>query len=81
MQNLTGIKEVNKEFTPELIDKLKSLLVKGWVENMSTKDLVSYVSDDLDRYYEKMSDTEFIDEAKSYWEEHFNDVVSDIKES
>ena len=72
--------EVNREFTPELIKELKSFLVERYVDNMSTKDLVSYVTDDLDRYYEDMPDAEFIDEAKNYWEDHFDDVVKDIKE-
>ena len=51
--------EVNK-FTPELIKELKSFFVERWVDNMSTKDLVAYVMDDLDRYYEKMEDVEFL---------------------
>ena len=63
-----------------LINELKSFLVERYVDNMSTKDLVAYVMDDLDRYYEKMSDTQFIDEAQNYWEEHYDDVVEDIKE-
>ncbi len=41
------------KFTPELIKELKSFLVERYVDNMSTKDLVAYVMDDLDRYYEK----------------------------
>ena len=36
--------------------------------------------DDLDRYYEKMSDKEFIDEAQNYWEDHFDDVVEEVEE-
>ena len=50
------------------------------VDNMSTKDLVAYVMDDLDRYYEKMSDVEFIDEAQNYWEDHFDEVVEEDEE-
>ena len=46
------------------ISELKSFLVERIVDNMSTKDLVEYVTDDLDKYYEDMSDAEFIDEAK-----------------
>ena len=69
-----------KTFTPELIKKLKSFLVERYVDNMSTKDLVAYVMDDLDRYYEKMSDAEFIDEAQNYWEDHFDDVVEEVEE-
>ena len=72
--------EVNREFTPELIKELKSFFVERYVDNMSTKDLVAYVMDDLDRYYEKMSDAEFIDEAKNYWEDYFDEVVEEVKE-
>ena len=72
--------EVNREFTPELIKELKSFLVERYVDNMSTKDLVAYVMDDLDRYYEKMSDVEFIDEAQNYWEDHFDEVVEEVEE-
>ena len=69
-----------KTFTPEFIKELKSFYVERYVDNMSTKDLVQYVMDDLDRYYEKMSDVEFIDEAQNYWEDHFDDVIEEIKE-
>ena len=69
-----------KTFTPEFIKELKSFYVERYVDNMSTKDLVAYVMDDLDRYYEDMPDVEFIDEAQNYWEDHFDDVVEEIKE-
>ena len=41
------------KFTPELISELKGFYVERVVDNMDTKDLVNYVMDDLDRYYEK----------------------------
>ena len=69
-----------KTFTPNLIKELKSFLVERQVDNMSTKDLVAYVMDDLDRYYENMSDAEFVDEAKNYWEDHYDEVVEEIQE-
>ena len=72
--------EVNKAFTPDLIKELKSFFVERYVDNMSTKDLVAYVMDDLDQYYHAMSDTEFIDEAKNYWEDHYDEVVEEIQE-
>ena len=74
------MKEVDKEFTPNLIKELKSFLVERQVDNMSTKDLVAYVMDDLDRYYENMSDAEFVDEAKNYWEDYYDEVVEEIQE-
>ena len=72
--------QVKKDFTPELISELKSFLVERIVDNMSTKDLVEYVTDDLDKYYEDMSDAEFIDEAQNYWEDHFDEVVEEVEE-
>ena len=66
--------------TNNQIDELKSFLVERLVDNMSTKDLVEYVTNDLDQYYENMSDVEFIDEAKNYWDDGYNDVVEEIKE-
>ena len=66
--------------THNQIQELKSFLVERYVDNMSTKDLVQYVMDDLDRYYENMSDAEFVDEAQNYWEDHYDDVVEEIKE-
>ena len=74
------MKEVDKEFTPNFIKELKSFLVERQVDNMSTKDLVAYVMDDLDQYYHAMSDTEFVDEAKNYWEDHYDEVVEEVKE-
>ena len=67
-------------FTPKLIKELKSFLVERYVDNMSEKDLVQYVMDDLDRYYDSMPDAEFIDEAENYWEDHFDEVVEEVKQ-
>ena len=72
--------EVNREFTSEVIKELKSFMVERYVDNMETKDLVAYVTDDLDRYYDKMDDKQFLDEASDYWEDHFSDVVDEVEE-
>ena len=66
--------------THNQLQELRSFLVERQVDNMSTKDLVAYVMDDLDRYYEKMPDVEFIDECQNYWEDHFDDVVEEVEE-
>ena len=63
-----------------LINELKSFLVERYVDNMSEKDMVQYIMDDLDRYYEKMSDAEFLDEAENYWEDSFGEVVDEIQD-
>ena len=68
------------KFTPELISELKGFYVERVVDNMDTKDLVNYVMDDLDRYYEKMSDADFLEDAYNYWEDHFDEVVEEIED-
>ena len=68
------------DYSPELISELKGFYVERVVDNMDTKDLVNYVMDDLDRYYEKMSDADFLEDAYNYWEDSFDEVVEDIRE-
>ena len=68
------------KLTPAVINELKSLLVERIVDNMSTKDLVQYVTDDLDDMYKNMSDVEFLDDARNYWDDGFDDAVEEVKE-
>ena len=68
------------EFTPALINELKSFLVERMVDNMETKDLEEYVTNDLDDMYKNMSDVEFLDDARNYWDDGFDDVIEEIKE-
>ena len=68
------------DFTPTLIKELKSFLVERMVDNMETKDLVEYVTDDLDQYFESLPDEQFINEAQNYWDDGFDDVVEEIRE-
>ena len=72
--------QVKKDFTPAVINELKSFLVERVVDNMSTEDLVQYVTDDLDQYFENLPDEQFINEAQNYWDDGFDDVVEEIEE-
>ena len=72
--------EVKKDFTPEVINELKAFLVERIVDNMETKDLVEYVTNDLDQYYDSMFEQDFLDDAQNYWEDSFDEVVEDIRE-
>ena len=65
------------ELTPAVIKELKSFLVERVVDNMSTEDLVQYVTDDLDDMYKNMPDVEFLNDAKNYWDDSFDDVVEE----
>ena len=72
--------QVKKDFTPALIQELKSFLVERMVDNMETKDLEEYVTNDLDQYFESLPDEQFIEEAQNYWDDSFDDVVEEIEE-
>ena len=72
--------QVKNDFTPALINELKSFLVERVVDNMSTEDLVQYVTDDLDDLYKNMPEAEFLDEAQNYWEDSFDEVVEEVEE-
>ena len=66
--------------THNQLQELRSFLVERMVDNMSTQDLVEYVTDDLDKYFDDMPDAEFIDEAKNYWDDGYDEVVEEIRE-
>ena len=66
--------------TPEQIDDLKDLLVERMVDNMSTKDLVVYVTEDLTEYFKELTDKEFLRQAEDYWDDGFPDIIEEIKE-
>ena len=68
------------KFTPELISELKGFYVERVVDNMSTKDLVQYVFDDMLRHVETIPEVEFLEDCQNYWEDHFDEVVEEIKE-
>ena len=69
-----------KNLSPKIIDELKAFLVERIVDNMSTKDLEEYVTDNLDEYYDGLTDSQFIIEAQNYWDDSFDEVVEEIKE-
>ena len=68
------------KLTDNELNELKYHYVDRVVDNMSTKDLVQYVFDDMLRYIETIPEVEFLEDWQDYWEEHFDDVVKDIKE-
>jgi len=64
----------------EQLNDLKELLTERMVDNMSTKDLAEYVADDLFNYFDKLGEHEFIEEAKNYWDDMYDDVVQELIE-
>ena len=68
------------DLTSEQIDDLKDLLVERMVDNMSTKDLDVYVTDDLTEYFKELTEKEFLRQAKDYWDDGFPEIIEEIKE-
>ena len=47
---------------------------------MSTEQLAEYVQDDLFQYFDKQGEHEFLEEARNYWDDGFDEVVEEIKD-
>ena len=62
------------------LNALREFYVERFVDNMETKDLVQYVTDDMFQYMESLPDAEMIDECVNYWDDSFEDVVEEIME-
>ena len=62
------------------LNALREFYVERFVDNMETKDLVQYVTDDMFQYMESLPDNEVIDECLNYWDDMFDEVVEEIKE-
>ena len=70
---------IKDNLTPEQLQELKDLYVERLVDNMSTKDLVRYVFDDMTDYVNSQSPVEFFDDAYSYFDDYFDELVEEIK--
>ena len=62
------------------LNALREFYVERYVDNMETKDLVQYVTDDMFQYMESLPDNEVIEECLNYWDDSFEDVVEEIME-
>ena len=71
--------QIKANLTPEQLQELKDLYVERMVDNMSTKDLVRYVFDDMTEFVNQQSPLEFFDEAYIYFDDYFDELVEEIK--
>ena len=67
--------------TQNELNELRYHYVDRLVDNMSTKDLVQYVFDDLTKYVDQQFEQDFLDDCRNYWEDSFDDVINEIKEN
>ena len=69
-QNLT-----DKQFAA-----LKEFYVDRIVDNMSMKDLVIYVTDDMQRWIDDMTFNDAMVEIEEYFDEYFTDTIQEVIE-
>ena len=62
------------------LNALREFYVERFVDNMETKDLVQYVTDDMFQYMESLPDNEVIEECLNYWDDMFDEVIEEVKE-
>ena len=68
----------HKELTSAQRDELIEQFVELVVDNMDTKTLVQYVTDDLTDCYDKCSDNELKEFVDNYDEELFDELVDNV---
>ena len=59
---------------------LKELYVERLVDNMSTKDLVQYVTDDMSKWVDSLTYNDAMVEFQDYWDEYFTDTIDEVLE-
>ena len=64
----------------EQFNTLKEIYVERLVDNMSTKDLVQYVTNDIGEWVDKLTYGEAMQEFQEYWEEYFTDTIDEVLE-
>ena len=70
-QNLT-----DKQFAA-----LKEYYVDRIVEGMSTKDLVNYVTEDMQKWIDSLTFNDALVEIEEYFDEYFTDTIDEVIEN
>ena len=78
--NHNSMKEEEVRLNDKQFVTLKELYVDRLVDNMSTKDLVRYVYDDMSDYVNKLTFTEVLQECNNYWDDGLPEIIEEVKE-
>ena len=68
------------KLTKNQFDALKEYYVERIVDNMSTKDLVRYVTDDMSECVASLGYTEAMIEFQDNWDEYLTDTIEEVLE-
>ena len=70
-----------QSLTDKQFAALKEYYVDRIVDNMSTKDLVRYVIDDMQKWIDKLTFNEALCEIEEYFDEYFTDTIDEVLEN
>ena len=76
----SSMKDENVRLNDEQFVTLKEIYVERLVDNMSTKDLVQYVTDDMSKWVDSLTYNDAMVEFKEYWDEYFTDTIDEVLE-
>ena len=76
----SSMKDEDVRLNDEQFVTLKELYVERLVDNMSTKDLVQYVTDDMSKWVDSLTYDDAMVEFKEYWDEYFTDTIAEVVE-
>ena len=76
----SSMKDEDVRLNDEQFNVLKEIYVERLVDNMSTKDLVRYVFDDMTKWVDSLTYNEAMIEFKEYWDEYFTDTIDEVLE-
>ena len=66
--------------TDKQFNALKAHYVDRIVDNMSMKDLVYYVTEDMQKWVDSLTYNEAMIEFEEYWSEYFADEIQEVIE-
>ena len=68
------------QLTREQFERLKSYYIDRYIDNMSVESLKEYVANEMYVSMNSITESEIIDDISFYFEDHFNDIVSEVRE-
>ena len=79
-RNLDALLEA-QNLTDKQFAALKEYYVDRIVDNMSMKDLVIYVTDDMQRWLDDQTFNDALFEIEEYFDENFTDTIQEVIEN
>ncbi len=70
-----------QNLTDKQFSALKEYYVDAIVEGMSTKDLVYYVTEDMQKWIDSLTFNDALVEIEEYFDEYFTETIDEVIES